>query len=72
MTQMPESGDLVTAFSPQSGRCFRMIHSHQLQADHPSAAGIEGSVARRQGALAVRRGVPPARAEGDQRPVEGF
>ena len=32
--QMPEPGDLITAFSPQPGRCFRMVYSHQLQADH--------------------------------------
>jgi hypothetical protein len=31
---MPEPGDLITAFSPQPGRCFRMIYSSQLQADH--------------------------------------
>jgi hypothetical protein len=32
--RMPEPGDLITAFSPQPGRCFRMVYSHQLQADH--------------------------------------
>jgi len=34
MDRMPEPGDLITAFSPQPGRCFRMVYSHQLQADH--------------------------------------
>lgn len=34
MTRMPEPGDLITAFSPQPGRCFRMIYSRQLQATH--------------------------------------
>ena len=29
---MPKPGDLITAFSPQSGRCFRMVYSRQLQA----------------------------------------
>jgi hypothetical protein len=31
---MPEPGDLIAAFSPQPGRCFRMIQSRQLQATH--------------------------------------
>ena len=31
---MPELGDLITAFSPQPGRCFRMVYSRQLQASH--------------------------------------
>jgi hypothetical protein len=31
---MPEPGDLITAFSPQPGRCFRMLYSRQLQATH--------------------------------------
>jgi hypothetical protein len=31
---MPEPGDLIAAFSPQPGRCFRMVVGHQLQADH--------------------------------------
>jgi hypothetical protein len=31
---MPQPGDLITAFSPQSGRCFRMVYSRQLQATH--------------------------------------
>ncbi len=31
---MPEPGDLITAFSPQPGRCFRMVQSRQLQATH--------------------------------------
>jgi hypothetical protein len=31
---MPEPGDLIAAFSPQPGRCFRMVYSHQLQSDH--------------------------------------
>ena len=31
---MPEPGDLITAFSPQPVPCFRLIYSHQLQADH--------------------------------------
>jgi len=31
---MPEPGDLIAAFSPQSGRCFRMVQSQQLQATH--------------------------------------
>jgi hypothetical protein len=34
VTQMPEPGDLIAAFSPQPGRCFRMVYDHQLQADH--------------------------------------
>jgi hypothetical protein len=31
---MPEPGDLVTAFSPRSGHCFRMVYSKKLQATH--------------------------------------
>ena len=31
---MPEPGDLIVAFSPQPGRCFRMVQSRQLQATH--------------------------------------
>jgi hypothetical protein len=31
---MPEPGDLIAAFSPQPGRCFRMVQSVQLQATH--------------------------------------
>jgi hypothetical protein len=32
--RMPELGDFITAFSPQPGRCFRMVYSRQLQATH--------------------------------------
>ena len=31
---MPEPGDLITAFSPQPRRCFRIVYSEQLQATH--------------------------------------
>ena len=31
---MPEPGDLIAAFSPQPGCCFRMVQSRQLQATH--------------------------------------
>jgi hypothetical protein len=31
---MPQPGDLIIAFSVQPGRCFRMVYSRQLQADH--------------------------------------
>jgi hypothetical protein len=31
---MPQPGDLITAFSVQPGRCFRMVYSRQLQATH--------------------------------------
>jgi hypothetical protein len=31
---MHEPGDLITVFSPQPGRCFRMVYSRQLQATH--------------------------------------
>jgi hypothetical protein len=34
MARMPQPGDLITAFSPQPGRCFRMVYSEQLQATH--------------------------------------
>jgi hypothetical protein len=38
MDPMPVPGDLITAFSPQPGRCCRMVYSHQLQAAHCSGA----------------------------------
>jgi hypothetical protein len=31
---MPQPGDLLTAFSPQPGRCHKMVYSRQLQATH--------------------------------------
>ena len=31
---MPEPGDLIDAFCPLPGRCFRMVQSRQLQATH--------------------------------------
>jgi len=34
MDRMLEAGNLIAAFSPQPGRCFRMVYGHQLQADH--------------------------------------
>jgi len=34
VTPMPEPGDLIEAFSPLPGRCFRVVYSVQLQADH--------------------------------------
>ena len=55
---MPEPGDLIAAFSPQPGRCFRMVRSRQLQATHCyEPPGVNGSVAGRQGAHLVRGGV---------------
>jgi hypothetical protein len=42
---MPEPGDLIAAFSPQPGRCFRMIYSTQLQAEPLSlGASLEGDL----------------------------
>ena len=34
MDRMPEPGDLITAFSPQPGQCFRMVYSRQLHSTH--------------------------------------
>ncbi len=34
MSPMPEPDDLIAAFSPQPGRCFRTVQSRQLQATH--------------------------------------
>ena len=31
---MPAPGELIEAFSPQPGRCFRMVYSRQLQSTH--------------------------------------
>ena len=73
MSLTPEPGDLITAFSPQPGRCFRMIYSHQLQADHcGQAPAWKGQVAGREGALVVCRGMSATRAEGDQWGVGGL
>ena len=70
---MPEPGDLITAFSPQPGRCFRMVYSRQLQADHcRQSPAWKGSVAGREGALVVRRGVSTSRSECDERAGGGF
>ncbi len=45
---MPQPGDLLEAFAPLPGRCFRMVYSRQLQADHchrePSWKGIWADV----------------------------
>jgi hypothetical protein len=50
VSQMPEPGDLIAAFGPQPGQCFRMVQSRQLQATHCyERAGMEGAVAGRQG-----------------------
>ena len=55
MDPMPEPGDLITAFSPQPGRCFRMVYSVQLQADHcRRVAGVEKRLAGPQGTDLVR------------------
>ena len=43
---MPEPGEQVDAFSPQPGRCFRMVQSRQLQATHcRRRGGMEGGLA---------------------------
>lgn len=34
MAFSPQPGDLITAFSVQPGRCFKMVYSRQLQATH--------------------------------------
>ena len=66
MDPMPEPGDLIAAFSPQPGRCFRMVQSRQLQANPLSpAASVEGHLDRPEGQGLVRRSLPGARAEGD-------
>ena len=68
----PQFGDLITAFSPQPVRCFRMVYSRQLQAIHcrqePAWKGIWKDVkgkswymeARRDHAPKVRRPWPSA------------
>jgi len=44
LSAMPEPGDLIAAFSPQPGRCFRMVQSRLLQTTHccgtPASKGI--------------------------------
>jgi hypothetical protein len=34
MDRMPEPGDYFTTFSPQPGRCHKMVYSPQLHATH--------------------------------------
>ena len=73
MERMPEPGDLITAFAPLPGRCFRMVYSHQLQAGPlPPDAGVEGRLARPHGTQLVRGGVSTARAEAEQSAVGGL
>jgi hypothetical protein len=63
--RMPESGELITAFSPQQGRRFRMIYSHQLQADPlPPAAGVEGPMAGPLGPQRLGAGTTPRQRTG--------
>jgi hypothetical protein len=63
--QMPQPGDLITAFSVQVGRCFRMVYSEQLQATHcyqtPEWKGPWRDVKGRSWYV---EGMPGARAEG--------
>jgi hypothetical protein len=66
MDRMPLPGDLITAFSVQQGRCFRMVYSDQLRDPLLRAASMEGPVEGRQGKDLVRRGVPMACAEGGE------
>lgn len=55
---MPQPGDLVDAFSPQPGRCFRMVQSRQLQATPlPGARRLARRLDRRQGEAMGGRGV---------------
>jgi len=70
---MPEPGDIIEAFSPQPGRCFRMVYSVQLQADdcrgEPAWKGI---CTESKGAKVVRRGVRRALPDVEQRRVGGL
>jgi len=57
VSPMPEPGDLIEAFSPQPGRCFRMVYSVQLQADHcrrPPAWRASGPIERAPGGTSRR------------------
>ena len=55
--QMPQPGDLITAFSVQVGRCFRMVYSEQLQATHCyQTPEWKGPVEGRKGAFLIRGG----------------
>jgi hypothetical protein len=60
---MPRPGDLITAFSPQPGRCFRMVQSRQLQATHcpdpPAWKGIWTDVKGRSWYVEACRGHAP-------------
>jgi hypothetical protein len=59
MDPMPEPGDLVDAFSPQAGRCFRIdpvgpVAGHPL----PRGAGVERDLDGSEVQKLVRGGVP--------------
>jgi hypothetical protein len=70
---MPQPGDLITAFSPQPGRCFRMVQSRQLQATHcpepPAWKGIWTDVKGRSWYVEACRGHAPKVAGPDS---QGF
>jgi len=63
---VPEPGDLITAFSPQPGRCFRMVYSVQLQATYCcEPPGVEGRLAGQDRAELVCGGLWGACAEAE-------
>ena len=45
MDRMPEPGDRFAAFSPQPGRCFRMVYSVQSRPTTVPGPGLEGRLA---------------------------
>ena len=62
VSPMPEPGDLIEAFSPQPGRCFRMVYSVQLQATHCRQEPAWNHLAGPHGEQLVRGSVPGARS----------
>ena len=73
MERMPEPGDLIEAFSPQPGRCFRMVQSRQLQATHcRGEPAWKGQWQDRSGRSWYVEACRDHAAEGDQRGVGGL
>jgi hypothetical protein len=73
LSQMPEPGDLIEAFSPLPDRCFRMMQSCQLQATHcreePAWKGVWKDRSRRSWYVEACRQHAPKVTGGA---VEGF
>ncbi len=64
MDRMPEPGDLIAAFRPQPGRCFRMVFSSATGDTLSRRAGVEGRLVGPGGPELVCGVLSGARPEG--------